>query len=69
MEDLIKSLQIFSKYFDAKVKKPTHCEHDVLMLVVASDSENVSIEDAKTLKKLGWFWNGDYWCSYRFGSA
>ncbi len=71
MESLIKSLQIFSKYFDAKNNFPTHCEHDVLMLCVADKEGDVPEEDKKVLEDLGWHWSDEYecWCSYRFGSC
>lgn len=68
MENLIKALQIFLKYKNASY--PTHCEHDILM-VVDIGKEEVSSEDVKELKKLGFLWNSEYdcWVSYRYGSA
>lgn len=71
MNNLIESLQIFSKYFDADEKWPTNCEHDILILCVADDEEGITEEDVKRLDELGWFWSDEYecWCSYRFGSC
>lgn len=68
MEDLIKALQIFLKYNNAKW--PTHCEHDVLM-IMGVEKDEVSNEDTEELKSLGFSWNEEYDCfaSYRFGSA
>jgi glutamate dehydrogenase/leucine dehydrogenase len=67
MEDLIRALQIFSKY--TKTKYPTHCEHDVLM--ICNLEEDVTEEDAKALEGLGFFLSEEYegWCSFRFGSC
>ncbi len=66
MEDLIKALQIFSKYTSTRF--PTSCEHDVLYIndVVPED---ISEEGRVALSKLG-FWvdeemNG--FTSFRFG--
>lgn len=56
MEDLIKALLIFQKYIkpdDLANEYPTACEHDVLCVNVNPDI--VSIEDKKTLYKLGFF--------------
>ena len=66
MEDLIKALQIFLKY--ANPSYPTHCEHDVLYVMV--DPELVSLEDKKRLDKLGFFASseGDSFQSFRYGS-
>lgn len=49
MEDLIKALTIFSKY--SKAKRPTHCEHDVL-LVAEIKEDTISQEDVAELDKL-----------------
>lgn len=68
MDDLIKALQIFRKYTDAKY--PTGCEHDVLYVYV--DPADVSDEDIARLDKLGFdVDNGVGYCfsSSRFGSA
>ena len=67
MEDLIRALQILSKY--DKSSYPTHCDHDVIYFNTV-DPEDVTKEDIKALKDLGivadreegWFY------SFRFGS-
>lgn len=68
MDKLIEALQIFLKYQNPPF--PTHCEHDVMMVVGISKDE-VSKQDVKRLDKLGFFWSNEYdcWASYRFGSA
>lgn len=68
MEDLIKALQIFLKYKNNYA--PTHCEHDIMMVSKIEKNE-VSKEDKKELKKLGFAWDSEYdcWTSYRFGSC
>lgn len=68
MKDLIEALQIFSKYTDTKY--PTHCEHDVLMIMEV-DEDSVTEDEAKRLDELGFFWSEEYecWASFRFGSA
>ncbi len=68
MKDLIAALNIFLKYKDAYA--PTHCEHDVL-LVVGITKEEVSEEDKARLNDLGFYWSYEYdcWGSFRFGSA
>ena len=68
MEDLIKALQIFIKYGNPQY--PTHCEHDVMM-IVGIDPDDVSEKDKKELDKLGFLFNEDEECfmSFRFGSA
>lgn len=44
MKELIKALQIFSKYIDGySAKYPTHCEHDELQVIV--NPEKVSDDD------------------------
>jgi hypothetical protein len=65
MRDLIEALQIFLKY--ANKKYPTHCEHDILMIM--GIDYNIDEEDRKKLNELGFYWNDDCWSSYRFGSA
>lgn len=45
MNDLIKALQIFAKYTDAKY--PTSCEHDIFYVQVSPD--DVSDEDKAEL--------------------
>lgn len=68
MKDLIEALQIFSKYTDTKY--PTHCEHDILMIMEV-DEDSVTEDEAKRLDELGFFWSEEYecWASFRFGSA
>ena len=68
MKNLIKALIIFLKYNDCN--SPTHCEHDVLMIMGVTQDE-VSQEDKDELDTLGFFWNDEYdcWASYRYGSA
>lgn len=68
MEDLIKALQILSKY--TKTKYPTNCSHDLLFVDV--DPKLVSEEDIKTLDTLGFFVSeeiDDGFSSFRFGSC
>lgn len=68
MEKLIEALQIFLKYKNETF--PTHCEHDILM-VVGITEEEISDEDTLKLNELKFFWNSEYdgWTSYRYGSA
>ncbi len=68
MEELIEALQIFLKYKNETF--PTHCEHDILM-VVGITEEEVSEEDKQKLDELNFFWSSEYdcWVSYRYGSA
>jgi len=68
MEDLIKALQIFLKY--GNPNNPTHCEHDIL-LICGINVEDVSDEDKKELKELGFFVTSEFDCfgSFRYGSA
>lgn len=67
MEDLIKALQIFSKYTEDKY--PTHCQHDTLYVNVESD--DVSESDIEELDRLGFFPDDDTgtFYSFRFGSC
>lgn len=67
MKDLIEALTILSKY--ANEEYPTHCEHDVLLVV--GITQDVSEEDRVRLDALGFFWNTEFdaWSSFRFGSA
>jgi DNA-binding protein YbaB len=66
MDDLIKALQILSKYTNDKF--PTHCEHD--MLSVCVDPETVTEEDKEELNRLGFLCEDEeYFYSYRFGSC
>lgn len=68
MDKLIQALQIFLKY--KNLKWPTHCEHDVL-LVVGIEKDEVSVEDRVSLDELGFYWMDEYDCfgSGRYGSA
>lgn len=68
MKKLIEALTIFAKYVDKEY--PTHCEHDVL-LVVGIGKDVISAEDRATLDILGFFWSSEYdcWASFRYGSA
>lgn len=70
MRDLIEALTILLKY-GADDYAPTHCEHDVLLVV--GTTKDVSAEDAKRLEELGFIWldgsEYDCWGSFRFGSA
>jgi hypothetical protein len=66
MKKLIAALTIFAKYTDDEF--PTHCEHDVLYVVVNPD--DVSEEDIAALDILGFFPSDDgIFMSYRFGSC
>lgn len=70
MEDLIKSLQIFSKYItdDYGRKNPTTCEHDMLFVNCVRPKQ-VSEEDIEELKTLGFVSYEDFaFVSYRFGN-
>jgi len=68
MEDLIKALQIFSKYKNKNY--PTFCGHDIFVVCHISEDE-VSDEDKIQLKKLSFSWSDEYdgWSSFRFGSC
>jgi hypothetical protein len=66
MKDLIDALNIFAKY--TKAEFPTHCEHDVLYVVV-NPADVVLPEDLEKLKELGFNPDGDVFKSYRFGSC
>lgn len=68
MDKLIEALTIFLKYKNEYA--PTHCEHDV-MLVVGISQEEVSEEDKKRLDELGFRWSEEFdsWASFRYGSA
>jgi hypothetical protein len=69
IDQLIQALTIFKKYLGDD-DFPTHCEHDTLMVMVHTEDE-VSEEDRKALKELGFSFSEDYdcWKSFRFGSA
>ncbi len=68
MENLIKALQIFLKYKNKAY--PTHCEHDILMVVGITEDE-ITDEDKAELKKLDFFFNDEFdcWSSFHYGSA
>jgi hypothetical protein len=68
MKELIEALQIFLKYKNETY--PTHCEHDVLM-VVGITEEEVSQEDRDRLEVLDFNWDSEHecWTSYRYGSC
>ena len=68
MKELIKALQILSKYVEGYSEKyPTHCEHDELYVIV--NPEKVSDEDIAELDRLGFFPQDDCFVSYRYGSC
>ena len=70
MKDLIKALQILSKYLkDPFVKWPTCCEHDVLY--VMANPNKISSEDVAILHELGFEPDYEHECiySYRYGSC
>ena len=69
MKDLIEALNIFLKYMSPEEKWPTHCEHDVLHVLV--DPSHVNHEDKLRLKELSFIPsdNEPYFMSFRFGSA
>lgn len=68
MKKLIEALQILVKYKDEPY--PTHCEHDVLM-IMGITQEEVSEDDKAKLIELGFHWNNEHgcWASYKYGSA
>ena len=70
MDQLIEALTLFRKYRNEQW--PTHCEHDVLMIMGVTKDE-VTEEDQKRLGELGFIWSedgeGGCWKSYRFGRA
>ena len=68
MKELIKALQIFSKYVEGyNAKYPTHCEHDEFQVIV--NPEKVSDVDKEELDKLGFFPQGNCFVSYKYGSC
>ena len=64
MNDLLKAVEIFSRYTNKDV---VHCEHDIMYVHV--DKNRVSEEDKKELSKLSFDYNGEAFYSYRFGSC
>jgi hypothetical protein len=71
MNDLIEALQIFSKY--GNPKRPTHCEHDELIINPEISPINVSDEDIEKLDELGFVvtvaYGEEVFKSSRFGSC
>lgn len=67
MNDLIRALTIFEKYMP-NTKWPTHCEHDVLLVLAP---EGLTKEDREEVERLSFNWDEsrEGWRSYRFGSA
>ena len=66
MEDLIKALQIFSKY--TKEDYPTWCEHDCLHVRVCP--EEVLLEDIERLEELGFRTeDAEDFYSHKYGSC
>ena len=64
-DDFVQAIAIFKKYGDSY--SPFHCEHDILNVCI--NPNDVSDEDKKDLKELG-FNVGEYcFYSYRFGSC
>jgi hypothetical protein len=68
MNDLIKALQILSKYLQEDEHNPTHCEHDELY-VTCINPVYVSAEDTYELEKLGFYADEYGFKSSRFGSS
>lgn len=66
MKHLIEALTIFLKYSDNY--NPTNCVHDEFQ-VLGPPPDEMSKEDSKRLEELDFLWNGEYWCSLRFGSC
>jgi len=68
VKDLIKALQIFTKY--GTHDYPTHCEHDVLYICGYNHNE-ISKADVDELDSLGFIWSNEDDCfmSFRYGSA
>lgn len=70
MRDLIEALTILAKYMPDASYSPTHCEHDVMYVMVSPD--DVTEEDKRKLEKLGFDPDDEYqecFRSFRFGSA
>ncbi len=69
MDHLIEGLQILKKYMAPDVHCPTHCEHDLLTVMVSQ--QELEDKDMTRLDELGFFYNDEYgyWGSFRFGSA
>jgi len=71
MNDLIKALQILANYANPNDYSPTHCEHDVFRVYAGIEPTEVSEEDIKELKELGFFVDDEFGCfkSFKFGSC
>lgn len=68
MNELIKALQILSKYLEGYHKDyPTHCVYDELRVIVSP--EKVSVADKEELDKLGFIPQEYYFVSYKYGSC
>jgi hypothetical protein len=68
MKELIKALQILSKYVEGYNKDyPTNCEHEELQVIV--NPKKVSNDDKEKLYKLGFLPQDDYFVSYKYGSC
>lgn len=67
VDDLIEALTIFKKY-QKPTQWPTGCLHDELY-INGVRRRDVSLEDRKRLRKLGFLWNKEerYYYSFRFG--
>ena len=67
MEKLIEALNIFLKH--GNHQSPTHCEHDVLMVV--GIPRDLPDQDVERLVELEFCWSTEYdcWISFRYGSA
>lgn len=64
MQDLIQALELALKY---DKRAATHCEHDVLYIVM--DNSSVSPEDEALFDKLSFNKSDDGYESFRFGSC
>lgn len=69
MKELLEALNIFAKYME-DVDFPTHCEHDILYIML-TDEFAPTPEETTRLEKLGFFFASEVgcWASYKFGSA
>jgi hypothetical protein len=69
IDQLIEALGILKKYLP-KDAYPTHCEHDVLAVMVPYDAD-IDPADAEKLGELGFHADEEcgHWASFRFGSA
>ena len=69
MQDLIKALQIFAKYYTG-TRWPTHCAHETLVIGGVS-KDTMTTEDIAAVEALSFFWDEceECWYSFHFGSA